>query len=177
MPPKRKATSSNKAPTPKKRKAQSIWNTPDDWPQLISDSSLSTSSISTRLPRPRGLQSLVKCASDAASRGFKILWEDVGEVTVGGKVGGRRWKEWWGVIPDHLKIGIRESVYKLWGGHLSQAIIHEVGCGFSERSPDVCRYLLSRQCYIYPDIYSPLSPRQPTSNHFIPRLISTASHL
>jgi len=117
MAPKRKAAVQASNNT-RKRRPTSIWNGPDDWPQLVADSSLSTSSISTRAPRPRGLHTLSRCATDAAARDFKTLWEDIAD--------GRTWKEWWNLVPDHLKVGVRDGVFKLWGGYLTQAVIREV---------------------------------------------------
>ncbi|ORY30530.1 hypothetical protein BCR39DRAFT_528583 [Naematelia encephala] len=98
----------------------SVWNTPDDWDALVAASSLSTSSVSVRRPRPRGLNSLVKCCTEASARGFKRLW-DTGAVIVDGRAVGRGewWKAGWDGLPDHLKIGVRDAVFRLWGGYLT----------------------------------------------------------
>ena len=119
--------------TPKKRcvrAERSVWNSKDDWETLVADSALSTSSVSTRPPRPRGLHSLVKCASDAAARGFKRLWED-GVVMSDGAVvygAGKRWKIAWEGIPDHLKVGLRDGIFKWWGSYVTLSMLQEVHC-------------------------------------------------
>ena len=116
---------------PKKRfgrAERSIWNSKDDWETLVADSALSTSSVSTRPPRPRGLHSLVKCASDAAARNFKRLWND-GVVMADGAVvygAGKRWKIAWERIPEHLKAGLRDGIFKWWGSYVTPMMLQDV---------------------------------------------------
>ncbi|KAK6908034.1 hypothetical protein I203_102035 [Kwoniella mangroviensis CBS 8507] len=113
---------SNTSTTPRKRtKVQrSIWNSTDDWDTLISESQLSTSSISIRPPRLRELPTLVKCCSESIARGFKKLWDVSGDGT------GAEFKAAWGFLPNHLKEGIRDSVFRYWGGFLTVKILAEV---------------------------------------------------
>ncbi|CAD6566349.1 MAG: hypothetical protein TREMPRED_002493 [Tremellales sp. Tagirdzhanova-0007] len=116
---------------PKKRfgrAERSIWNSKDDWETLVADSALSTSSVSTRPPRPRGLHSLVKCASDAAARNFKRLWND-GVVMADGAVvygAGKRWKIAWERIPEHLKAGLRDGIFKWWGSYVTPMMLQDI---------------------------------------------------
>ncbi|KAK4685197.1 hypothetical protein P7C73_g4959, partial [Tremellales sp. Uapishka_1] len=105
----------------KRRKAKegyiTIWSTPDDWEQMVADATLSTSSVSTRRPKPRGLHSLVKCCSDVASRFFKPLWEvDQGST----------WKAMWNAVPDHLRRDIRDGIFRIWGGVLTESMVKEM---------------------------------------------------
>lgn len=58
------------------RTGRSVWNATDDWDELVAASSLSTSSISTRPPRLRGLQTLSRAAEGVAVRHFRMLWMD-----------------------------------------------------------------------------------------------------
>ena len=135
----RAAPTSRKAPAtarPAKRKkaktaatGRSVWNSTDDWDQLVADSQLSTSSISRRRPRPRGLQTLVRCASEAAVRGFKRLWDEpVGPewVTEDERSRGGVWQDWWAVVPDYLKAEIRDGIFERWGGFLDADMISQV---------------------------------------------------
>ncbi|WVW84841.1 hypothetical protein I302_106876 [Kwoniella bestiolae CBS 10118] len=128
MPPKRSSTSSTRS-TPTKRPrlstrktktkvARSIWNSKDDWDTLVSESQLSTSSISTRPPRLRELPTLVKCCNESMARGFKRLWEVSPD--------GAELKGAWRFLPGHLKEGVREGVFRYWGGMLSVKIISEI---------------------------------------------------
>lgn len=118
-------------PSPKKRSVKverSIWNAKDDWDTLVAESSLSTSSVSARPSRPRGLHSLVKCASDAAARGFKLLWEE-GQIVTDDEViigPGQRWKAAWGGVPDHLKLRVRDAIFRWWGGHINLSMLQQV---------------------------------------------------
>jgi len=160
-PAKRKAAAPARAPKRKKAKitaaGRSVWNSTDDWDQLVADSQLSTSSISRRRPRPRGLQSLVKCASEAAVRGFKRLWEEtVGPewVTESGTSRGRVWQDWWSVVPDHLKVGIRDAIFERWGGLLDADMITQVSAEpltgmFTDVRSSLYRprYICPRSCY------------------------------
>ncbi|WWC96255.1 hypothetical protein V866_003122 [Kwoniella sp. B9012] len=113
---------SNTSTTPRKRtKVQrSIWNSKDDWDTLISESQLSTSSISIRPPRLRELPTLVKCCTESIARGFKRLWDVSGDET------GAEFKAAWGYLPSHLKEGIRDSAFRYWGGFLTVKILAEV---------------------------------------------------
>lgn len=121
MAPKRKRAAP--ATPAKKRRTtggyRSLFAGPDDWDKLVADSSLSTSSVSIRRPRPNGLQSLTRCSQLAASRHFKQLWED-------GNGGGEMWKADWAWLDDRLKDGIRENVYRAWGGFLTPEILKSV---------------------------------------------------
>ncbi|WWC62760.1 uncharacterized protein I303_105357 [Kwoniella dejecticola CBS 10117] len=138
MPPKQTASASSKRSNPtsskssprKKQKPsntskakrlikvqRSVWNSKDDWDQLVSDSALSTSSVSTRSPRLRGLPTLVKCAVNSISRGFKRLWE-IDE--------GYSFNIAWDFLPPHLKSEVREMVFKWWGSFLTLKILSEV---------------------------------------------------
>ena len=109
---------------------RSIWNSVDDWDQLVADSQLSTASISSRKPRPRGVSTLVRCAADAAARGFKRIWEETGYARQAGVDAGAGsgvyWKESWMWVPDHLKEGVRDAVFRYWGGYLTPEVIQEV---------------------------------------------------
>nr|XP_031864346.1 uncharacterized protein CI109_000259 [Kwoniella shandongensis]KAA5531418.1 hypothetical protein CI109_000259 [Kwoniella shandongensis] len=119
---------SKKPKTNRYKTSRSIWTSTEDWDTLVTESALSTSSISTRAPRPRGLHSLVKCATDAAGRGFKRLWEQ-GEVVADGEVvvgPGKGWREAWLYLPDHLKEGVRDRIFRWWGGYLTLQLIHEL---------------------------------------------------
>ena len=102
----------------------------DDWDQLVADSQLSTASISSRKPRPRGVSTLVRCAADAAARGFKRIWEETGYARQAGVDAGAGsgvyWKESWMWVPDHLKEGVRDAVFRYWGGYLTPEVIQEV---------------------------------------------------
>lgn len=125
------ASSSKSTPTSKKRKVgkgssvkgKSVWNSTDDWDEMVETASLSTASIATRRPRPRGLKSLSACATDAAVRGFKWVWEEGGE---SGGTNGTYWKREWGQLPDHLKARVRDGIYKKWGSFLTIEIIKDV---------------------------------------------------
>ncbi|WVQ85049.1 hypothetical protein IAT38_007213 [Cryptococcus sp. DSM 104549] len=116
-------------PTRRKTKGErSIWNSVDDWDTLVADSSLSTSSVSRRRPRPRGLHTLVRCAADAAARGFRMLW-DQGEVRAEGDtiVGpGVEWRESWAMLPEHLQEMVRDGIFKRWGGLLTIQMLHDL---------------------------------------------------
>ncbi|WWC88536.1 uncharacterized protein L201_003447 [Kwoniella dendrophila CBS 6074] len=116
---KKAKVSSRKKSKPSIRSQRSIWNSKDDWDTLVAESSLSTSSISTRQPRFRGLPTLVECTTKSISRSFKRLWESgVGD--------GKEFRLAWEYLPNHLKEGIRDNVYKLWGSYLTVKIISEV---------------------------------------------------
>ncbi|KAK8858720.1 hypothetical protein IAR55_002949 [Kwoniella newhampshirensis] len=126
----KKAKSSRSRKERSFRTTRSIWTSAssENWNTLVTESSLSTSSISTRPPRPRGIHALVRCATDAVGRGFKVLWEDGdmisdGEIVVGP---GRRFKEDWMYVPNHLKVGVRDKIFRLWGGYLTISMIHEL---------------------------------------------------
>ena len=112
--------------------SRSVWNSRDDWDQLVADSQLSTSSISLRRPRPRGMQTLVRCATESAARGFRRMWEDTaGMPAMAGSSAGEIWKESWECVPDHLKVGVRDAVFKNWGGYLNGEILSKVSHSFS----------------------------------------------
>jgi hypothetical protein len=136
MPPRRKRSAATSS-TPgkgtsrvrKKVKTQrSIWNYQDDWDQLVQDSALSTSSISTRRPVVRGMQSLTRCCAESAGRGFKALWEYGQEISDGKVVTGpgKYWKIAWEGTSDHLKLLVRERVYRYWGSYLTSKMVSEV---------------------------------------------------
>lgn len=96
---------------------KSIWNTKDDWDTLVAESRLSTSSISRRPPPPAGLKSLTTYCAEVAGRSLKRFWElDTG----------LSWKYAWSEVPDRLKVGVRDEVYRHWGGYLTTAMISEV---------------------------------------------------
>lgn len=131
------ANGSSTAQPPRKRakikpdRPKSIWNTADDWDQLVADSALSTSSISSRPPALRGRLSLTRCCAESAGRGFKALWE-YGQEIRDDKVivgPGRYWKAAWEEVPDHLKVMVKERVVRYWGGWLSLAMISDVSLG------------------------------------------------
>ncbi|RXK40054.1 hypothetical protein M231_02694 [Tremella mesenterica] len=128
MPVKRQHQGSTSTSRKKTKVVKSVWNSTDDWTTLVADSSLSTSSISTRRPRPRGLQTLVICCQEAAIRSFKILWEARGSSSTGtdGRGMGREWREKWQFVPDHLKYRVRDGVFSRWGHLLTIAMIHDV---------------------------------------------------
>ena len=132
---KRSTPSGSGQSTPSSKKARkrkterTVWNTPDDWETLLAESTLSTSSISTRRPRLRGLPTLAKCCQESAARSFKRLWE-AGQTQVQGEIivgPGRWWKDDWAWVPDHLKLGVRDAVFRYWGGSLSLQMLQEVG--------------------------------------------------
>ncbi|WVF68969.1 hypothetical protein IAT40_003743 [Kwoniella sp. CBS 6097] len=105
-----------------KTKSKSIWNSKDDWETLVSESSLSTSSISLRPPRLHGtgngakLPSLARCCTRCIARHFKGLWE----------LDGQDFKVAWREVPDKLKEDVRDEVYKWWGGYLTLRLIIDV---------------------------------------------------
>lgn len=106
---------------------RNIWNSADDWDTLVAESQLSTASISLRRSRPRGLQSLVCCATEACARSFKRIWE---VPTPGGFVGqtvlGEYWKDGWAWVPDHLKADVRDKVFRYWGEYVTASMLSEV---------------------------------------------------
>lgn len=116
------------------RPDRSVWNKADDWDKLVADSTLSTSSVSGRRPYPRGLPSLARCASDAAARGFEAIWTADATLAQGDERAqssnmrgfGRYWKYDWEVVPDHLKEGVRDAVFRMWGRMLSFDIVRVV---------------------------------------------------
>nr|ODN85396.1 hypothetical protein L203_05012 [Cryptococcus depauperatus CBS 7841] len=117
-------SASSKRFKPSGRGERSIWTAKDDWESLISNSALSTSSISSRPPAFRGtLPSLSRYACSALVRGFGRVWGDAGEE-------GEEWRRWWTVgwrgVPDHLKEIVRDRVMDKWGGILSLQVIHEL---------------------------------------------------
>ncbi|WVR06479.1 hypothetical protein IAU60_003510 [Kwoniella sp. DSM 27419] len=117
-PQKKARTASSKTKARSIRGQRSIWTSTDDWDTLLADSALSTSSVSLRPPRLRGLPSLIKCCTDAIARGFKRLWESSEEPGQGFKIA-------WNEVPDHLKEGVRDQVFRWWGGYLTLKIISE----------------------------------------------------
>ncbi|WRT67931.1 uncharacterized protein IL334_004905 [Kwoniella shivajii] len=127
---KSKSKPSLKGKQPSIRSQRSIWNSTDDWDTLLSESALSTASISLRPPRLRELPSLVKCTIDALVRGFKRLWETGGEASdgsgSGNGVGGREFKIAWEYLPLHLKKAVRDGIFKWWGGYLTIKMIADV---------------------------------------------------
>nr|XP_019012931.1 uncharacterized protein I206_02427 [Kwoniella pini CBS 10737]OCF51712.1 hypothetical protein I206_02427 [Kwoniella pini CBS 10737] len=121
-PTKRPYQSSDESSLRKKTKTsikvqRSIWNSKRDLDQLVSDSNLSTSSISIRNPKLRELPTLVKFTINSISRGFKRLWE-IDE--------GYSFKIAWNYLPLHLKIEIRQMIFKWWGSFLTLKILSEV---------------------------------------------------
>ena len=136
MPPRRKrSTATSSVPgrdTSQARKRvkteRSIWNNQDDWDQLVEDSALSTSSISTRRPVIRGMQSLTRSCAESAGRGFKALWEYGQEIRDGEVVTGpgKYWKIAWEGTSDHLKLLVRERVYRYWGSYLTPKMLSGV---------------------------------------------------
>lgn len=123
---------------PRLRTERSVWNGADDWNKLVADSTLSTSSVSTRRPHPRGLPTLARCASDAAARGFETIWTADSTLVAGDEPAqfanmkgfGRYWKYDWEVVPDHLREGVRDAVFRLWGRMLSLDIVRVVSLRF-----------------------------------------------
>ena len=61
----------------------------------------------------------MKCAADAAARGFKRIREDDDTKDL--------WMDEWVYVPDHLKEKVREGVVRLWGSFLTPAMLIEVG--------------------------------------------------
>lgn len=137
MPSKRTSTTSIATASKRRRiHTSSVWTHKDDWSTLLSDSSLSTSSISTRPPRFRTFPTLTRCASDAVVRGFPSCWRLAGHTDRVTKYSEsdeivkedweRWWKEWWERVPPRLQEMVRDGVFKKWGAALSIPVIHEV---------------------------------------------------
>lgn len=138
------------------RTGRSVWNSTDDWDELVATSSLSTSSVSTRPPRPRALPSLAKSAEDVAVRHFRMLWADgkssePAELDPEDERGGKRkktgkgtarerkernerqeenqkgwWELQWPHVPDHLKARVTDGIMRMHGGWLSLDVIRKV---------------------------------------------------
>lgn len=120
-------------PAKRARTNRSVFNSTDHWDELVTSSQLSTASVSTRPARPRGLQTLAVCAEHAAVRNFKRLYEE-GKVRVEGKPAEKGWWETeWEDMPDHLRLRVREGVYKRYGGVLKLDVIRDVSLPFSVR--------------------------------------------
>ncbi|XAO21498.1 hypothetical protein I312_100249 [Cryptococcus bacillisporus CA1280] len=137
MPSKRSSTTSIATASKRRRiHTSSVWTHKDDWSTLLSDSSLSTSSISTRPPRFRTFPTLTRCASDAVVRGFPSCWRLAGHTDRVTKYSDsdeivkedweRWWKEWWERVPPRLQEMVRDGVFKKWGATLSIPVIHEL---------------------------------------------------
>lgn len=107
-------------------KSRTIWNSRDDWDELVATSSLSTASVSTRRPLPRGLVSLSKAAEDVAVRYFKMLYEAGQVVDYSGKLGKGWWETEWAYIPDDAKKRIRDGVFRTHGSYLSLDVLRRV---------------------------------------------------
>lgn len=137
MPSKRSATASITTASKRRRiHTSSVWTHKDDWSTLLSDSSLSTSSISVRPPRFRTFPTLTRCASDAVVKGFPSFWRLAKHADRMTKYSGpdeivredweRWWKEWWERVPSRLQETVRDNIFKKWGGALSIPVIQEV---------------------------------------------------
>lgn len=137
MPSKRPATASITTASKRRRiHTSSVWTHKDDWSTLLSDSSLSTSSISIRPPRFRTFPTLTRCASDAVAKGFPSFWRLARPADRTTKYNGPDefvredwelwWKEWWERVPPRLQEMVRDNIFKKWGGMLSIPIIQEV---------------------------------------------------
>lgn len=113
-------------PSKRARTSRSVWNSTDDWEELVAASTLSTASVSSRPARPRGLQSLATCAEISAWRNFKRLYEEGKVRSQGGEVGRGWWEVEWEYVPDHLKARVRAGVYKRWGGVLKLDVMKDV---------------------------------------------------
>ncbi|WVQ96485.1 hypothetical protein IAU59_003590 [Kwoniella sp. CBS 9459] len=115
---------------------RSIWNSTDDWETLVSNSTLSTSSISLRPPRfgggGIGLPSLTRCCTRCIARHFKGLWE--ADAAQGSAVAdaqvtmtmGEDFRLAWKEVPDRLKEAVRDEVIEWWGGYLALRMIIDV---------------------------------------------------
>ncbi|OWZ78214.1 hypothetical protein C365_03007 [Cryptococcus neoformans Bt85] len=137
MPSKRPATASITTASKRRRiYTSSVWTHKDDWSTLLSDSSLSTSSISIRPPRFRTFPTLTRCASDAVAKGFPSFWRLARPADRTTKYNGpdefvredweQWWKEWWERVPPRLQEMVRDNIFKKWGGMLSIPIIQEL---------------------------------------------------
>ncbi|UOH80762.1 hypothetical protein LQV05_003419 [Cryptococcus neoformans] len=137
MPSKRPATASITTASKRRRiHTSSVWTHKDDWSTLLSDSSLSTSSISIRPPRFRTFPTLTRCASDAVVKGFPSFWRLARPADRTTKYNGpdefvredweQWWKEWWERVPPRLQGMVRDNIFKKWGGMLSIPIIQEL---------------------------------------------------
>lgn len=113
-------------PAKRARTNRSVWNAADDWDELVAASTLSTASVSTRPPRPRGLQTLALCAEHAAVRNFRRLYEEGKIRNQNGAVGKGWWENEWEVVPDHLKLRVRDGVYRQHGNVLKLDMIRDV---------------------------------------------------
>jgi len=43
-----------------------------------------------------------------------------------GGVSGEVWREMWDWVPDHLKVGVRDAVFRNWGGYLKPGMLSSV---------------------------------------------------
>ncbi|KAL7423048.1 hypothetical protein Q5752_002347 [Cryptotrichosporon argae] len=99
----------------KVKPAHSIWDGADDWAQLVADSALSTSSVSVRAPRPRGVHTLARCAQDAAARSWRRMRDEDASA----------WRAAWAGVPPHLQAGVRDGVFKWHADVLTAAIVRD----------------------------------------------------
>ncbi|ORX37262.1 hypothetical protein BD324DRAFT_650867 [Kockovaella imperatae] len=121
---KRPTTSPSSKSDAKRRKVtnRSVWNTEDDWEQIIADSSLSTASVSSRRAPQKGLQSLSDHAARVASRAFKYLWQ----ASDSRERHGEWWKSEWSYVEDRMKVKVRDGVFAQWSEYLTPTILTEV---------------------------------------------------
>lgn len=117
---------SSTRPTKRARTHRSVFNSTDDWDELVAASTLSTASVSSRPARPRGLQTLAICAEHAAVRNFKRLYEEGKIRSPSGAVGKGWWEVEWELVPDHLKAKVRDGVFRRYGSVLKLDMIRDV---------------------------------------------------
>ncbi|OCF45999.1 hypothetical protein I317_00087 [Kwoniella heveanensis CBS 569] len=118
-----------------KKVPRSIWNSKDDWETLVSESSLSTSSISLRPPRlaasgtndariGSSVPTLARYCTRCIARHFKGLWE--ASAAERPESMGEDFKLAWRELPDKLKEPVRDEVFRWWGGYLTLRMIIDV---------------------------------------------------
>ena len=151
-PSKRGQATPNRPAKRSRRNERSVWNSTDDWDELVQASTLSTSSISARRPRPYGLVSLKQASVQAAVRSFKRIFETHESW----------WIAEWRNLPDAHKAAVRDGIFRMWGSVLSIERIREVSesSTLSVFSSDVELFLVPPELHLPAELLPALAKTQ-----------------